>query len=114
MPAAETELAGVAVLRAAENLTEATWARLQANVVIIPGFAGSILYPQYSKDNGVSWKNLASGSTLQVSIDSAGFKISSWARIVNDAKADVLLRIVGRGGNGALDPAFSAIRLQVR
>ncbi len=49
-----------------------------------------------------------------VSIASTGMQKTSFLSLTAAAKADVLLRVVGLGGNGTADPAFQITALEVR
>jgi hypothetical protein len=110
-PAAVTELGGSTRHRTRFDLTNVTKARLLASVMVA-GAATADLCVEYSPD-GTTWSALAAGGVC-VQINTTGFKTSSFPNIAAAAKADVYLRVVGRNGNGTLDPAFGSISVEVR
>jgi hypothetical protein len=119
MPAAKANLFGVGRQQTAD-LTNFTEARL-AVCVDAAGAAGAQLAVQYSTDGGSTWKYLddtadgAIGSaTPKVSIASSGVAVSAWMTLAAAARADVRLRVVGDTGDGAVDPSFFFIELEVR
>lgn len=92
--------------------------RLQARVSVtlqLGATASSEIKVQYSGDGGMTWSALDStGDGPKVSIATAGLKISAFSDIVAAAKADVLLRLVTVGGDGAADPNFRRISLELK
>ena len=110
MPAALTELPG---MRAQLDLTLASQARLTGNVQVA-GFAGSSIGLQYSTDGGTTWTYLNGGTGPSISLTSTGSVSSGWVNIAAAAKADVLIRVGGVGGNGVADPQLGLVILQVR
>lgn len=74
---------------------------------------------QYSLDNGSNWFGLDNGTADVIStvinlMGTLGFKITAWTNITTLAKVDVLLRLVGIDGNGAIDPILLNIEVQFR
>ena len=112
MPAALTEIWGLAASRQRVDLSDATQVRLQVNVNGA-GAAGSQLRAQYSTDQ-VSWNYLDGGTGPAAAVDAIGLAVSSWVTVTAGAKSDVYLRIIGINGDGAADPTFGIIQLQVR
>jgi hypothetical protein len=119
MPAAKASLFGVGRQQTAD-LTNFTQARV-AVCMDAAGAAGSQIAIQYSTDGGSSWKYLddtadgAIGSaTPKVSIAASGAAVSAWMTLAAAARADVRLRVVGDTGDGAADPSFFFIELEVR
>lgn len=112
MPAAETEFNGSTRQRIWADLTHANEVRLVARVPTT-GAAGSQLKVQYSTDNGSTW----AADLLSIPIDVVGTAAnakSAWTALPLGAKADVLLRLVGTGGDGVANPSFGVVSLQVR
>jgi len=112
MPAALTELWGRTQSRMQYDLTDANQVRLQVNVDTVSS-TGAALRAQYSTDQS-SWDYLDGGTGPTVTVDSTGLKVSTWVNVTAGAKGDVFLRVVGIGADGAADPRFGHIQLQVR
>jgi len=107
MPAALTEhpLGG---MRKKVDLTKASKARLITRVTTA-GAANAILKVQYSTDES-AWTDLCGTPT----IGTTGTKVGAWTDVPSGAKADVFIRLVGINGDGALDPVFRGVTLQVK
>ncbi len=100
------------------DMTNATQFRILSNVTT-QGVSGSVTGIQFSDDGGTTWKGLDNGntnsnSTLTLSDLGTGSKVTSWTNLAAGAKGDRLLRVAGSGGDGAADPAFSKISLQLK
>lgn len=83
------------------------------------GAAASVTGIQYSTDGGTTWRGLDNGtsganSTVTVADLGTGIKTSAWTALAAGAKTDVLVRVAGSGGDGALDPLFTYIGIQLR
>jgi hypothetical protein len=115
MPAALTEFLGLTIHRTRAHLGARTQAQLIANVQTA-GVAGSGLRVEASLNNGVAWRALEASPAVgpQVAIDAVGVVSSTAITIDAAVRKDVLLRVVGGGGNGIIDPAFGTILLRVR
>lgn len=113
MPAGLTEYLGGTTRRLKWDLTNVTQARLQVSLTTA-GSAGSSIAIQYSSDGGTNWFYLDNSSGPTCAITSTGLTVSSWVTITAGAKSDVLLRIVGSGGNGSTSPVFVNVVLQVK
>ena len=114
MPAAETEFLGVARHRTKIDLSNANEARLEVNVAnpdLVPANAEFRL--QYSTDQ-TTWNYLDGATGPSVNVSSAGLEVSPYVSIVNGAKSDVYIRLVGVNGDGTHDPEFGKVDLQVR
>jgi hypothetical protein len=111
-PAGLTELFGTTVGRVKADLTAAAQVRVQASVATA-GTAAAALRVQYSTDQS-SWVYLDGSAGPSVGVGTTGLKVSSWVAPTAGAKADVFLRVVGISGDGAADPAFAHVLLQVR
>jgi hypothetical protein len=113
-PLALTEFLAQTWHRAKHDLTNATQARL---IVVFPtGVLGAVTPTyagQYSTNSGVSWSYLdgASGPSL---VQAPGLVASAWITLAAGAKADVWLRIVGLGGDGATAITVGSVYLQVK
>lgn len=117
--AAVTEFPGaVTVNRAVADLRGAKFARISVNVQSVTAVSGAYLQAQYSLDGGSTFLFLnglltTSGGPKALT-DTAGTVSSPWVAIVDAAKrASVVLRIVSTGGDGAVDPVFGQVQLQV-
>lgn len=108
MPAALTELGGVD-FRIKADLTGFTEVRFVSRIAGGTFLAGMTMKVQYST-NESAWSDL----TPTVATDSAGTKVSAWTAIPAPAQADVFLRVVGAGGNGAQDPRVGTQLIQVK
>jgi hypothetical protein len=111
MPAAVTELFGTTNTRQQQELAGSTEARIVANLTAAGAAAGTALALQYSTDAGTTWQATSVSLTIG---NTTGFKLGSYAALPAGALADVRVRIVGSGGNGTADPAFSLLTVQVR
>jgi len=112
-PAALTEFLGATRNRTKYDLTNATQVRLIVNVMVAGATTPAKIRAQYSTDLS-TWYYLDGASGPSVDINTTGLKVSAWVNLAAGAKADVYLRIVGIDGNGAADPAFGNIALQVK
>lgn len=120
-PAALQEFPLAATQRRLEaDLTGKSQARLQVQVVTV-GFAGSKLGVQYSTDSGSTWFWLTGTASASapaageyVAIDSAGLRLGAWVTLASAARTDVLLRMVSKDGDGAVDPAIVHVAIEVR
>ena len=106
MPTAATEFPGL--YRTKADLARYDEVRLVARVGVA-GTAASTLRIQYSTDQS-AWVNL----TATVACNAIETVVSAWSVMPVGAQADVFLRILGAGGDGALDPQFRLIQLQVQ
>ena len=143
MPAALSEFplttAGPSNYRRPADLARAYEARLVAIQTVI-GAANAKLGVQYLADDGVTWRYLhrrlragetdpmatdfyepaaATDNSAWLSIGTAlpagGLRTGLWFPLPYDAiRADVILRLVGLGGDGVLDPALMTIYLEYR
>lgn len=111
-PAALTEFLGAMRHRLKFDLSKFSQARLLVNVTTA-GYMVAKARVQYSPD-GFMWYYLDATSGPSVPISAPGLKISTWIDLCDDAKVDILLRLVGIDGDGVASPAFGLIALQVR
>ncbi len=112
-PAGTTEYLGGTTRRLKQDLTNMNYARLQVSLTTA-GVAGAVLGVQYSSDNGNSWNYLDGSSGPYCAISTTGLTVSGWVSIAAGAKGDVLLRLVGVGGNATVSPVFVSIMLQYK
>jgi hypothetical protein len=112
MPAALTEFNNSTTRRCKKSLVGAQEARIVARVEVV-GATNAQLRVQYST-NESSWSYLDGSAGPGVGIATTGTRASSWVTLEAAARADVVLRIVGIDGDGALDPQFGSIFLEVR
>ena len=111
MPAAITEFG---LLRTQFNLTYFSSCRMAIQTVVA-GTAGSHLFAQVSTDGGTTWIGLGAAGTTSpaVSMLTTGtVGTSPWVAIRAGYRTDVILRTVGSGGDGAIDPQISHIGIQ--
>lgn len=115
MPAALTELFGVAAHRKYVDLRRCFEARFVVGVQTA-GASGSSLRIQYSIDGGTTWKSLfrtpvyAEDTTHQAVLTTTGMKDSGWKPIAAEALIDnLLLRVVGITGDAVADPTFGTV-----
>ena len=111
-PLAVTEFQNATIYRSKFDLTNVTQARVVVNYVG-GGAASAKIRAQFSTDQS-SWTYLDGAAGPSVTLSAAGLNVSPWINIQSGAKSDVFLRIVGLDGNGAADPAFSRIDIQVK
>jgi hypothetical protein len=113
MPAATTELFGNTARRTKLDLTYATHYRIVVDQVTA-GFSTADFNLQYSTDN-VTYAAADTAAAGEVAVGAGtGLKVGSWAALVTGAKADIYLRIVGKQGDGIVDPVWRQIRVQFK
>jgi hypothetical protein len=116
MPSALTEYKGVTRHRTVVDFTHATAVRMVTRVNVA-GASGANLYCQYSIDSGTTWLYMDGTATPTGGclLTSAATVAGSWINLPSGAKTDpVWLRIVGLAGDGAADPQFGTIQVQVK
>jgi len=118
-PLLDTELFGVTVHRVWQDVTNFTEVRLCGNVGTVAAFAGATLYAEYSilgtfADNVLIDSALGTGCAIPINV--SGNFASAWAVLdpLAIAAGDVAVRVMGVGGNGAVDPTFGNITLEFR
>lgn len=113
MPAAETDLFGSTFSYVYVNLTGAQDYRIVVNESTA-GFAGADIRAQYSLDGSTGWTNLDAGGTELDVGTGTGIKATNFVTVATGAKTDVYIRLLGKQGNGTVDPNFRNIYLEVR
>lgn len=83
--------------------------RIVANVRV-PGFAGAALRAQYSVD-GLAWLAFDGATGPTVVVDGAGVQVGAWVALAVDL-GDVFVRLVGIGGDAAVDLELGRVQLQ--
>lgn len=112
-PAAVTELFGAPRSRLRLDLTGRRQARLTVRTVGA-GAAAAQLRAQYSTDESV-WAYLDGSAGPSAPLGAANTTAAgAWVDLAAAAKADVVLRVVGIDGDGAANPSFGLVTLQVR
>lgn len=84
------------------------------------GASAASCFLQYATSDNGPWKNLAQPGGY-MDINSAGSLKSEWSAITPEARSEILVRLMCRGGNfdgnnatTAAKPEFGSIRLQIR
>jgi len=123
-PQVRTEFFGVTGIRLQADLGAATSYRWETSVTTASASANTPkVCVQFSTDNGATWTYLdgtadaAANTTTSaacVSIASTGMQKTSFLALPAGAKADVLLRAVGIGGDGTADPMVPEVALEIR
>lgn len=114
MPAALAELLGATDRRVQADLSQATQARVTAELVAV-AVAAAELRVQYSTDNGTNWAYLDGASGPKVVLGTAaGRKNGAWISLAAPAKADVLLRVIGISGDGVADPSLRNLTIEFK
>lgn len=115
MPSTQTELFGTVWDRRAAYLADLSQFRIIVSQSVA-GVSGAFFRAQYSTDGGGSWIDLeASGTTTDLAVGTGtGLKVGSWGTLATAAIADVQLRLVGQGGDGATDPSFRYISIEFK
>ncbi len=108
-PVAVTELFAFTRNRTKMELTSANQSRFLVNVAVA-GSAASTLRVQYSTDQ-TTWTDVPGAS---VATNTTGLKVSTFTAVPAGAKQDVFLRVVGQGGDGAADPSYGGVALQLK
>lgn len=117
--AAKTEYPGATTVnRVAVDLRAVRFARLSANVGSVAAVSGAYIQAEYSLDAGSTWLFLNGLLTTsggpKVLTDTASVTVTSpWVAIAANAQKEVLVRLVSTGGDGAADPVFGTVALQV-
>ena len=113
MPTAVTELFGGNFARFKVDLTTATHYRIVCTQTVA-GYAGADLNLQYSND-GTNWYACDTAAAGELDVGTGtGSKTGAWAPIVPGANADVFVRLVGKAGDGVVDPAWRQIAVQFK
>ncbi len=109
-PANETELPGEH--RTWVDLGNANQVRLLANISTAAPQGASCKLQYALTDNNPSWQDLT--ATGNLATDRTGALKSDWFQIENDAKAEVLVRLVCKDGNTITTMQINSVRMQVR
>jgi hypothetical protein len=109
MPAALTEFRAVLNTRTKLDLASANQSRLTVRQAVA-AYAGAQLKVQYSSDEATWYDLCAVALSTVANVTLAG----TWTDVPGGAKGDVCIRVAGIGGDGAADPSFGLITLQVK
>lgn len=116
MPAGAQEIAAGTTgrYRTKVDLTNFTQIRCLVSFSVA-GATGAGFYLEYSTDQS-AWTTLgtATGSDLASVAGTVGANVSAWITLPAGAKADVWLRGMGVGGDGAADPVVGRVCAQVK
>lgn len=113
MPAALTELQGSTRNRMKFDMSRYTQARATVRTTAA-GASGAEMRIQYSTDQS-AWSYLDGAAGPAVAIDAANAtQVGAWVSLSAEARSDVFLRVIGIGGDGAVDPSFNLITLQLK
>lgn len=113
MPAAETEFLGNNRGRQKFVLTNASQYRLVVQQAVA-GYAGADLNLQYSL-NGSTFLPADTGGAGEIDVGTGTvIKYGAWTDLVPEAKGDVWLRLVGKDGDGIVDPQFRQVKIQFK
>ena len=115
MPLAVTEFLGTTNRRIPAILTNRTRVRFASVAGAINAATGAKLHLQYSLNSGASWNYMDHSAGPQITVDAMTVDSVSgaWVNLNDAAKADVLLRLVGSGGNGTADPTFAFVVIEI-
>lgn len=114
MPAALTEFLGSANGRKRKDLSGITHYRIHVTQSVA-GAAGADLNLQYSINAGSTWNACDTAGAGECAIGTGtGPKNGAWAALVDGAKQDVLLRLVGKDGNASAAPAFRQVYVEFK
>ena len=112
-PAAVTELIAAQWNRQKENISWASHYRIVTSQATA-GFAGADLNLQYSLDGTNFFAADTAGAGEVDCGTGTGIKFGAWADLVDAAKGDVWLRLVGKDGNAVASPAWRQIKIQFK
>ena len=113
MPQAVTEFFGSTWARNQFNLTYFTSARMVATMAVAASL-NAYLFAQVSSDTLLTWGGLGSATTSpSVFIDSAAFlRTGNWVALAAGRRGDMYIRVMGSGGDSAIDPQFGHVGIQ--
>lgn len=110
MPLAVTEMAGS--YRIIGDFSNKDEVRFGTNLALA-GSANSKIYVQYSLA-GINWFNISKTDEF-IAVNSTGPKVTGWDDLpIPTRNGDIILRVVGVGGDGIVDPQFRGVWVEVR
>lgn len=114
MPLALTEFMNTQYsTRRKVNLQNVTHYRIVVNQAVA-GYAGADFNVQYST-NGSTFQALDTAGAGELDVGTGvGVKYGAWATLVDAGKGDVWIRLVGKDGNGVVDPSWRYIAIQFK
>jgi hypothetical protein len=114
MPVAETEFTGTQY-RVLADLTHASEFRFNISRIAGTVTAGADCRVQYATTYGGTYANLDGATGPEVDVSGvAELKTSGWVDVTAAAKTEVYLRVLCKEGNGANDPQFRNVAIQIR
>ena len=113
VPAALQEWGNDSSQRQQFDLTLYTQFRFKSNIRVV-ATAGTLLRVQYSTNGGGAWNYLDDTSEPSLAMDVQTLAVSAWGNLATNAKADVLLRVVTIGGDGATAPIVGLTTVEFR
>lgn len=115
MPLAATVFGGASFqIKALVDLRGMTQYRILAGMRAA-GAAGADLDVEYSTDDATYNDMELSGTGGEVAIGSAAFNVGAWTDMAVAAQAnEIYLRIIGKDGDGVVDPTFDIVIIQFR
>lgn len=111
IPLSEAELLNTDDYRMFHNIEGYNQARILVGVNTV-GIIDSTFEVEYSEDE-INWYALGS-SPIKVKVDQNGLIKSNWFNIVEDAKGDVFLRVIGYDGNGIAVVTWRTMEVQFK
>lgn len=78
------------------------------------GTSTSVSRISYSLDDGTNWAEFGALADVNMSLASAGFRITAWLPVPGAAKADVMLGWTREGGDGTASPQVTALSVSYR
>jgi len=114
IPVALTEFKNGVYARRMVNLRYFEQFRI-CSIQDIDGFSTAKLRVQYSLDSGSTWQSLESTGTLSdINAGTGGtvVRTTPFVTIAPPAKTDILLRVVGFGGNGSKSAGWTWLSIQ--
>jgi hypothetical protein len=117
MPAAETIFEANTGFLQKVNLADYQQCRFLVNKGIVAGNPGSVLVLRYATAFSINASSYATISTAEASVGVAvqnQYLDTGWLTLVEGAKDDVFLAVIGIGGNGTLDPVFGSLVAEFR
>jgi hypothetical protein len=110
-PSVDTEFPGTP--RILPNYSMAHEFRLRMRVTN-PGSVGASCRLQFAQTDDGPWTDLAEGSSGELKIDASGTLATDWLKIKEEARDEVVVRIMCKGGNGLASPTFYGVSVQLR
>ena len=111
MPSGDTEYPGEP--RILPNLTMAHEFRLRMRVTTA-GATNATCRLQFADTDDGPWTDLMEGGSGELKVDHTGTLTTDWLKLKDDARDEVILRVMCKGGNGSASPVFYGVSVQLR